>query len=202
MKRLNISFIFIGLALISCNSLQTGSDISLQAEANNSLPSTFSDVNILTTHIGMKSEDVLKRYGEPRNISQSICGGSTPGGSWTCTTWEYGKFPYAHAKFTFAEDKESLVINDFDIERSKESLPESFTTENIMKVKQGISHPEIFELFGAPRNVRQSTCGAGIGEPWICTTWEYGNPPYANARFTFSLGEDTMLLNDFKIERD
>ncbi len=95
-----------------------------------------------------------------------------------------------------------MVINNFDIERSESTLPKSFTTENIMKLHQGMSHRQVFELFGAPRNISQSVCGGATGKPWICIAWEYGNSPYDNARFTFSFGKDSLILNDFKVERD
>jgi hypothetical protein len=82
------------------------------------------------------------------------------------------------------------------------TLPPSFTTENIMKVHQGMSSTEILEMFGKPKNVSQSVCGAATGHPWACTTWEYGESPYGSASFTFSgNAADSLILNNFKINR-
>ena len=187
--------------ICSCSSIGTRS-FSLEMQPTVHLPKTFTSENILTTHMGMKSDDVLKMYGEPKNISQSVCGNEKNGGRWNCTTWEYGKSPYDNSSFTFSEKDGVLLVNSFDIERTESVLPETFTTENVMKLHQGISHRTVLDLFGPPRNVRQSVCGSATGKPWICTTWEYGNPPYANARFTFTLGENSMLLNDFNVERE
>ena len=83
------------------------------------------------------------------------------------------------------------------------TLPMSFTTENIMKVHQGMSSKEILELFGTPKSVSQTVCGAATGNPWNCTTWEYGKFPYDRASFTFRGGNaDSLVLNDFKVDRD
>lgn len=187
----------LGFLVCSCSSLETMSSNSV-----GHLPSTFTSENLLTTHIGMKSEEIQKMYGDPKNISKSVCGSKTAGGRWNCITWEYGKSPYDNATFTFAEKEGSVRLNSFDIERRESDLPETFTTENVMKVQQGMSHRKILDLFGPPRNVGQTVCGTATAKPWICTTWEYGNSPYANARFTFTLGENSMLLNDFKVERE
>lgn len=81
------------------------------------------------------------------------------------------------------------------------SLPGSFTTENIMKIKQGMSSDEILEMFGPPKAVDQSVCGATVGEKWTCTTWEYGKFPYERASFTFSGEPGAYSLNSFKIDR-
>lgn len=198
----NLIFLIL-IFFCSCATLESDSLISsAEEEIVTYLPKTFTDENVLVTHIGMSSDEVIKMYGDPKNISQSVCGGATTGGTWQCTTWEYGKSPYDNATFTFAEREGARVINSFDIERKKSDLPEEFTTENIMKVQQGISHSEIYELFGPPRNVSQAICGAATPQPWVCITWEYGNAPYPNASFTFSLGKDSITLNDFKVERD
>ena len=82
------------------------------------------------------------------------------------------------------------------------SLPMSFSTENTMKVHRGMSSSEILELFGNPKNVSQSTCGASVGVPWSCTIWEYGLYPYERASFTFSgNAPDSLILNDFSVTR-
>jgi hypothetical protein len=63
-----------------------------------------------------------------------------------------------------------------------------FTSESILKVHQGMSSNKILEMFGAPKNVSQSVCGASVGKPWACTTWEYGEVPCDWASFTFAGG--------------
>ena len=81
------------------------------------------------------------------------------------------------------------------------ALPPSFSTENIMKVKQGMRPEEILELFGDPNSIKTAVCGQAQSR-WNCTTWEYGNLPYDRARFTFSGDHGEFLLNDFSIERE
>lgn len=187
--------LIFGLLFTSCSSLETGSSTRY-------LPDTFTTENLLSTYMGMTSDEVLGLYGEPKNINQSMCGSDTEGGAWSCTTWEYGRFPYDRARIVFNSNDEIMTINHFNITRSRAPLPKSFTTQNIMKVRQGMEAAEVIMLFGAPRNVSQTTCGTATDNPWLCTTWEYGSSSHGNASFTFSFGEETMLLNDFKIKRD
>jgi hypothetical protein len=82
------------------------------------------------------------------------------------------------------------------------SLPLSFSTEKIMKVRNGMSSKEILKMFGTPKSVRQAVCGANFGQSWTCTTWEYGGYP-DKASFTFSGDNpETMVLNSFDVDRD
>jgi hypothetical protein len=69
-----------------------------------------------------------------------------------------------------------------------------------MKVHQGMGSKEILEMFGAPNNVSQSVCGAGVGKPWACTTWEYGEFPNW-ATFTFAEANGSLILNNFDVHR-
>ena len=85
---------------------------------------------------------------------------------------------------------------------SNSALPASFTTENVMKVHQGMSSQEILELFGKPKNISQTVCGGDTGRTWTCTTWEYGKFPYGTATFTFSGNNDSLVLNNFKVDRE
>ena len=86
---------------------------------------------------------------------------------------------------------------------SMSALPSSFSTENIMKIHPGMSSDEILVLFGEPKNIKSAVCGgAAIDNPWNCTTWEYGNSPYDNARFTFSGQHGSYILNNFDVDRD
>ena len=76
-----------------------------------------------------------------------------------------------------------------------------FTTENIMRVHQGMGSNKILEMFGAPKNVRQSVCGASHGRPWTCTTWEYEEVSYGRASFTFAGNRGSLILNDFDVHK-
>lgn len=81
------------------------------------------------------------------------------------------------------------------------TLPMSFTTENIMKLQQGMSSTEILTMFGEPKNVDVSVCGQPPRQ-WTCTTWEYGEFPYDRASFTFAGDHNSLKLNNFKVDRD
>lgn len=81
------------------------------------LPGTFTTEKVMKIHQGMSSDEIITMFGTPRNVSQSVCGSNT-GHSWTCTTWEYGQFPYDRASFTFSGDSPNqLKLNNFDIDR-------------------------------------------------------------------------------------
>ena len=82
------------------------------------------------------------------------------------------------------------------------TLPVSFTTENIMKIHQGMTSQEILELFGEPRSISTAVCQPENGKPWNCTTWKYGEFPYDYASFTFSGERGYYILNHFNIERE
>jgi hypothetical protein len=148
----------------------------------------------------MGSDEILRMFGTPKNVKQAVCGAST-GTAWTCTTWEYGEFPYDRASFTFDSGSGSLVLNNFEVQRSGGTLPAFFTTENVMQVHQGIGSEEIAKLFGIPKSVRQAVCGAATGNPWTCTTWEYGEFPYDRASFTFASRDGSLVLNNFEVTR-
>lgn len=79
-------------------------------------------------------------------------------------------------------------------------LPASFNTENIMKVHQGMSSNEVLAMFGTPKSVESAVCGSGTGQ-WNCTTWKYGEFPYDRASFTFNGSPDSLILNNFSIDR-
>lgn len=81
------------------------------------LPGTFTTEKVMKIHQGMSSDEIITMFGTPRNVSQSVCGSNT-GHSWTCTTWEYGQFPYDRASFTFSGDNpKELKLNNFSIDR-------------------------------------------------------------------------------------
>ena len=88
------------------------------------------------------------------------------------------------------------------LSESSSYLPNTFTTENIMSVRQGMTSEKIAELFGAPKSINTSVCGAGVGEKWNCTTWKYGEFPYDEASFIFNVqSSGAMILNSFDIKR-
>ena len=84
---------------------------------------------------------------------------------------------------------------------STTTLPSKFSTENIMKVHQGMSSNEILALFGEPENIRVAVCGRPPDQ-WTCTTWSYGKFSNKRASFTFSGEHDSLKLNDFEVDRD
>ena len=173
--------------------------ISLLLVSCSTLPSTFSTENIMMLHQGMSSDEILALFGEPHSISVSICGRAP--NQWNCTTWEYGEFAYDSASFTFSGEHDSLKLNDFEVEREGSTLPSTFSTENIMKIHQGMSSDEILALFGEPHSIRASVCGK-VPNQWNCTTWKYGEFAYGSASFTFSGKHDSLILNNFEVERD
>lgn len=79
------------------------------------LPRSFTAENIMNVHQGMSSEKILSLFGKPKSIRSAICG-RVPN-QWKCTTWEYGKFPYDRAEFTFSGDHGSLKLNNYSIDR-------------------------------------------------------------------------------------
>jgi hypothetical protein len=84
---------------------------------------------------------------------------------------------------------------------STSTLPSSFTTENIMKVEQGMSSDEILAMFGEPKNIRAAVCGKSPDQ-WTCTTWEYGDPIYGHASFTFSGERGSYRLNNYDVKSE
>lgn len=80
------------------------------------------------------------------------------------------------------------------------NLPTTFTTENVMQVRQGMSSDDILTMFGEPKNIDVGICG--ISPKWTCTTWEYGKFPHNFALFTFSGNHGAMKLNNFEVKRD
>jgi len=100
-KKTNWGILALVLTLSSCSTLF--------------LPSTFTTENIMKVHQGMSSEEILTLFGKPKDFSVRICG--QPPNQWTCTTWEYGEFPYDRASFSFSGNHGSLRLNDFTVDR-------------------------------------------------------------------------------------
>lgn len=79
--------------------------------------------------------------------------------------------------------------------------PAAFTNENIMKVRQGMSSDEILTLFGKPQDISVDVCGKPPNQ-WNCTTWEYEGFFDERASFTFAGEYDSLILNNFSVDRD
>jgi hypothetical protein len=107
---MRILFILCFVCLVS-SSLSSCADLP----ATSAFPATFTTEKIMKVHQGMGSKQILALFGEPKNISAAICG--MPPQQWTCTTWEYGEFPYGHASFTFSGNAGALKLNNFNIDR-------------------------------------------------------------------------------------
>lgn len=111
--RLLITLTIYSLLTLSLSSCVTSPDGRAITSA---LPSTFTTKNILKVHQGMKSDEILKLFGDPKSVSSAICGRAP--NHWKCTTWKYGDSPYDNASFTFSGNHGLFKLNDFDIERN------------------------------------------------------------------------------------
>ena len=66
--------------------------------------------------IGMTSNEIQSIFGNPKNIEVTTCGTETTK-PWVCTIWEYGDWPYDHARFYFGERSGLLLLNSYKVER-------------------------------------------------------------------------------------
>ena len=89
----------------------------------------------------------------------------------------------------------SLPLSSYSASASK------FSTENIMKLHQGMSSDEVLTLFGEPGNISAAVCGMPPDQ-WTCTTWGYGKFPHDRASFTFSGEHGSLKLNNFNVDRE
>lgn len=75
----------------------------------------------------------------------------------------------------------------------------NFSTENILKVREGMLEEEIVALFGYPDNVRSMTCSLRNK----CKAWEYEQDrPRVRAMFVFENVGNSWVIDDFSIRRD
>lgn len=79
-------------------------------------PTIITSEDLMEVHEGMRSEEILSRFGEPKAVNNSTCG--MPPNQWSCTTWEYGEYPYDEASFTFREESGSLILNNYNMKRN------------------------------------------------------------------------------------
>ena len=77
------------------------------------------------------------------------------------------------------------------------SSSSKFTTDNILKLKVGMSSNEVIAIFGKPIKTSGSTCGGAVGKPWTCITWFYGD---YTPSLTFQQEQDGILyLNSWNM---
>lgn len=107
--------LFMTLSFFSLIALSLSACVTNGTNPFSSLPPTFTTENIMQVHQGMSSDEILVMFGEPKNVDVAVCGMSP--NQWTCTTWEYGEFPYDSARFTFSGKHNSLKLNDFTVDR-------------------------------------------------------------------------------------
>ena len=110
-----IMLCLFSLSLCSCSAIQTESSYSTEQTRSSYLPEAFTAKNIMSIHSGMTSGQISKLFGDPKNVRQNVCGEGKR--TWICTTWEYGKFPYDRASFTFSGNHGSLILNNFEIKK-------------------------------------------------------------------------------------
>ena len=78
----------------------------------------------------------------------------------------------------------------------------TFTDEQVLSIKEGMTSDEVLALFGAPDDVEVSTCGGRMGIPvWNCTVWRYGDYDTDNAGFYFSTHDGVLHLASYDIDR-
>jgi len=102
MKRIFLLFFIVGgIFLSGCETLSA-------------LPSSFNNKNIMEIKGHMSSETILNTFGNPVNVSSTMCGKEE---KWACTTWTYGEYSYGYATFTFYHEDSKLYLNHFEIDR-------------------------------------------------------------------------------------
>ena len=95
----------------------------------------------------------------------------------------------------------SLLLSSCADLPTSSALPSKFSSENIMKLHQGMSSDEVLTLFGEPEKISVAVCGRAPDQ-WTCTTWGYGKFPHDRASFTFSGEHDSLKLNNFNVDRE
>ena len=81
-------------------------------------PSSFNEANIDKLRIGIPASEVRELFGAPNEVSTSVCGGATAGGSWICETWKYRSYSsYKTNNFVFSVKQDVKVLNSWDVKR-------------------------------------------------------------------------------------
>jgi len=72
-----------------------------------------------------------------------------------------------------------------------------FTSDNVMKLKVGMTSFEVLTIFGKPMKTSATTCGSSSNNPWSCIIWYYGD---YKPMFIFQQGENGVLyLNSWNM---
>lgn len=72
-----------------------------------------------------------------------------------------------------------------------------FTTDNVLKLKVGMTSTEVISIFGKPMKTSATTCGTATDKPWTCIIWYYGE---YTPMLTFQQGPDDVLyLNSWNM---
>jgi hypothetical protein len=72
-----------------------------------------------------------------------------------------------------------------------------FTSDNVMKLKIGMTSSEVINIFGKPLKTSATTCGASTSNPWPCIVWFYGD---VTPMFIFTQENDGVLyLNSWNM---
>lgn len=72
-----------------------------------------------------------------------------------------------------------------------------FTSNNVIKLKVGMTSSEVVAIFGKPMKTSAMTCGSATSNPWSCVIWFYGD---VTPMLTFQQGADDVLyLNSWNM---
>lgn len=73
--------------------------------------------------------------------------------------------------------------------------PLKFTSDNVLKLRVGMTSNEVIEIFEKPMKTKATTCGSATDNPWGCIIWYYGEyEPY----FVFSEIGGVLFLNSWE----
>jgi hypothetical protein len=79
---------------------------------------------------------------------------------------------------------------------AKTEEPTSFSRENIVKLRVGMTSEEVVEIFGLPLKTEANVCGETTASPWTCITWWYNSKSLAQStRMVFEVHNETLYLN-------
>ena len=77
--------------------------------------SKFTEENIMNLKIGMNIKEIEKKFGKPKGVRVTTCGGDNP---WTCKIWEYENYYTGQsASFYFYKDDGTWRLNNYNIDR-------------------------------------------------------------------------------------
>lgn len=80
--------------------------------------------------------------------------------------------------------------------RTKTDEPTSFSRENIVKLRVGMTSEEVVKIFGLPLKTEADVCGETTPSPWTCITWWYNSKSLAQStRMVFEVHNEILYLN-------